>query len=100
MHGMSNLNYPQWSILNIIIALIDGIKNNEAFRHIKDENNLGAWTGLLKRLELYEDNVCPVDSLRKRLVLGAAEWLSGKNGSKENEMNKFGYTAAEWEWIW
>ena len=89
-----------YGLIDILIALIDGIKNNEAFRHIKGENNLETWTGLLKKLKLFEDDVCPVDSLRKRLVLGAAEWLSGMNGSKENEMSKFGYTAGEWEWIW
>ena len=89
-----------YGLIDILIALIDGVKNNEAFRHIKGENNLETWTGLLKKLKLFEDDVCPVDSLRKRLVLGAAEWLSGMNGSKENEMSKFGYTAGEWEWIW
>jgi hypothetical protein len=38
--------------------------------------------------------------LRKKLVLGASEWLAGMNGSRENEKLKFGYTDKEWEWIW
>ena len=38
--------------------------------------------------------------LRRRLVLGASEWLNGMHGSKENDKIKFGYTDREWEWIW
>ena len=38
--------------------------------------------------------------LRRMFVLGAAEWLVGMHGSKENEKLKFGYTDREWEWIW
>ena len=38
--------------------------------------------------------------LRRRFVLGAAEWMAGKNGSKQNNKELFEYTDTEWEFIW
>ena len=38
--------------------------------------------------------------LRRRWVHGGREWLSGMHGSKENDKDMFGYTDAEWNFIW
>ena len=34
------------------------------------------------------------------LFWGAAEWMTGKNGSLQNDKLLFGYTDGEWEFIW
>ena len=31
---------------------------------------------------------------------GAAEWMSGRNGSKQNDKGIFGYSDEEWSYIW
>ena len=38
--------------------------------------------------------------LRTRWVTGAAEWMSGRNGSKQNDKGIFGYSDEEWSYIW
>ena len=38
--------------------------------------------------------------LRRQWVHGGREWLSGMHGSKENDKDMFGYTDAEWNFIW
>ena len=38
--------------------------------------------------------------LRRRFVAGAAEWLAGFHGSKENDKAKLGYTDYEWDIMW
>ena len=38
--------------------------------------------------------------LRHRFVTGAAEWLAGLHGSKENDKEKLGYSDEEWSTIW
>ena len=38
--------------------------------------------------------------LRRRFVLGAADWMAGKNGSMQNDKLLFGYTDSQWEYIW
>ena len=38
--------------------------------------------------------------LRRRFVLGAADWMAGNNGSLQNDKLLFDYTDAEWEFIW
>ena len=45
-----------------------------------------------------EDNLPML--LRRRFVLGAAEWMAGKNGSLRNDKEVFDYSDAEWEYIW
>ena len=86
----------------IYLAIIDGVLNNEAFRHIEGENNLESWTNLLKELKFHEDMDYQEHTqfLRGRFVTGAAEWLSGSHGSRENDKEKLGYNDYEWETIW
>ena len=81
-------------------ALIDGILHNSAFKHVKDDGRQEHWTNLLRDLRIYEDDTDHVADLRRRLVVGASEWLSGLHNSKENEKEKFGYSDREWKWIW
>ena len=53
----------------------------------------------MRFLRVYEDDTNPVEFLRRKLVYGASQWLSGMHGSKENEKLKFGYNDREWELI-
>ena len=86
----------------IFSALIDGIENNEAFRHTQNEKKQESWTQLLQDLrfteEMNEDE--RIQYLRNRFVIGASEWLAGNCGSKENNKSSLGYTDSEWDWIW
>ena len=38
--------------------------------------------------------------MRKIFVLGAKEWMAGKNGSKQDDKLLLGYSDMEWEFIW
>ena len=38
--------------------------------------------------------------MRKIFVLGAKEWMAGKNGSKQNDKLLLGYSDMEWDYIW
>ena len=78
-------------------AILDGVQNNEAFRHTKDETN--TWVELLERLNIYkEENV--INGLRHRFVTGASNWLAGKYSSKLNDKALHGYSDNEWNYIW
>ena len=33
-------------------------------------------------------------------MLGAADWLAGNNGSRENDKEVYGYSDAQWEYVW
>jgi hypothetical protein len=57
----------------------------------------------LKELRFFDDSLDEEDHiqyLRNKWVLGASEWLSGKNGSKENYKLILNYTDQEWNFIW
>ena len=94
------ISIKSWCSNDILKALIDGILHNDAFKHTRNEGKQESWTALIRDLKLYDHDINPVMYLRKRLVLGASQWLSGLRGSKENEQTKFGYTDTEWQWIW
>ena len=38
--------------------------------------------------------------LRTRWAMGAADWMSGGNDSKENDKELFNYSDEEWSYIW
>ena len=80
----------------IFTALADGFKQTEALKHTQSQLELLQDLGFNSNMSDFEHKLY----LRRRLVLGAAEWLVGMHGSKENEKLKFGYTDKEWEWIW
>ena len=77
-------------------ALADGFKQTEELKHTQSQLQLLQDLGFNSNMSDIEHKLY----LRRRLVLGAAEWLVGMHGSKENEKLKFGYTDKEWEWIW
>ena len=81
---------------------MDGIVNNEAFRHTRQGNDMDDWTELLHKLKIHTDmgERDQNNFLRRRFVTGAAEWLAGFHGSKENDKAKLGYTDYEWEIMW
>ena len=80
-------------------AILDGILNNEAFRHTNTEDETGPWVELLKRLEIYEEGNI-IQRLRQRWVVEASSWLAGKNNSKLNDKLLLGYSDNEWNYVW
>jgi hypothetical protein len=55
---------------------------------------------LLQDLKVWEDIENNTMYLRRRWVLGSAEWLAGMHGSKTNDKEILGYSDWEWEFIW
>ena len=53
----------------------------------------------MRKFEFFEE-LDHIGFLRRRLVIGASEWLAGNHGSKENDKEKLGYTDKEWQLIW
>ena len=94
-----------WIIINrkiiiIISAILDGILNNDAFKHTAGDAMNETWTQLLIDFKVFDDMDDHIMYLRRRFVLGAADWMAGKNGSMQNDKLLFDYTDAEWEMIW
>ena len=84
----------------VFLALSDGILNNDAFKHCNGEDNNENWTQLLRDLNCFEDIEDQIMYLRRGFVLGAAELMAGRNGSKQNDKLLFDYSDSEWEYIW
>ena len=84
----------------LIIAITDGIMENEAFKHKRGDLLNETWTQLLLDLGLFDENEDQTMDLRRRFVLGAADWLAGNNGSLRNDKEILGYTDTQWEYIW
>ena len=79
------------------LALSDGILNNDAFKHCDGEYNNENWTQLLREFKFFKEIDDHIMYLRRSFVLGAADWMAGKNGSKQNDKLLFDYTDSEWE---
>ena len=79
---------------------MDGILHNDAFKHTAGDSNNETWTQLLLDLKMFDDEENCTMVLRRRFVLGAAEWMAGKNGSLRNDKEIFDYSDVEWEYIW
>ena len=84
----------------ILLALSDGIMNNDAMKHNGSETKNETWTKLLQDLKFFEGEDDHIMYLRRRFVLGASESMSGCNGSNQNDKALFGYTDEEWAFIW
>ena len=83
------------------LAISDGILYNDAFKHNHGETNNQSWSGLLRELKFFDEDIDNHPMfLRQRFVLGAAEFMSGKNNSNQDDKTLFGYTDDEWEFIW
>ena len=72
--------------LNMIFSAIsDAILNSDALKNNEGDEANGTWKALLKDLNNFEDEDDNANVLRRRWVLGSMEWMSGKNGSKQND---------------
>ena len=62
-----------------------------------------SWGNLIKELRIYDEGMSEgqhIQYLRNRWVIGASDWLAGKNGSKENDKVLLNYSDEEWTFIW
>ena len=84
----------------LIIAIADGIMENEAFKHNAGDLHNETWTQLLMDFGFFDEEDNHIMDLRRRFVLGAADWLAGNNGSLRNDKDLLGYTDTQWEYIW
>jgi hypothetical protein len=84
----------------IIVAISDGIMNNDAFKNTAGDTHNEIWTQLLLDFKFFDDMDDHIMDLRRRFVLGAADWMSGNNGSLQNDKLLFGYSDVQWEYIW
>ena len=82
------------------LAIIDGILNNDAFKHTGQDKLNETWTALMKDMKFWEDMDDHMMYLRRRWVIGSSAWMSGMYGSKQNDKVLLGYTDYEWEFIW
>ena len=98
IHGMI-LDFNFVSITSKYSAICDSILNNDALKHNGKEEKNETWSNLLKELKFYENIEDHNMFLRSRWALGAAEWLSGGNNSKQNDKEILGYTDEEWNYI-
>ena len=99
-HGKNLFKTFDVQIVAFIVAISDGILNNEAFRHTAGDIHNQTWTQLLLDFEFFEDVDNHTLDLRRKFVFGAADWMAGNNGSLQNDKLLFGYTDSQWEYIW
>ena len=82
-------------------AISDSIHNNDALKNNVGDGLLNeTWCKLLQELKYFQDVEDHNMYLRSRWVQGAAEWLSGGKGSKQNDKEVFGYSDEQWNFIW
>jgi hypothetical protein len=58
------------------------------------------WSNLLHELKFFEETEDHTMFLRTRWAMGAAEWMSGRHDSKQNDKEILGYSDKEWNFIW
>ena len=73
---------------------------NNAFKHNTGDMHNETWTQLLLDFGFFDDQENHMMDLRRRFVLGAADWCAGNNGSLRNDKEILGYTDTQWEYIW
>ena len=101
MHGIDINIYHACAFLSYTFAaIVDGVQNNDAFKHTQQDKLNETWTALMKDLKVWEDVDDHMMYLRRRWVLGSSEWMSGMYGSKQNDTENLGYTDDEWAFIW
>ena len=84
----------------LIQAVADSVLNNDALKHNGTEQLNETWCNLLRELKFFEETDNHVMFLRTRWAVGAAHWMSGGNGSKQNDKELLGYSDEEWNYIW
>ena len=100
LHGKLFLKAVIGLLLFILLAISDGILHNDALKHNGNETKNETWTKLMQDLNFFEGEDDHIMYLRRRFVLGASEFMSGCNGSKQNDKALFDYTDDEWAFIW
>ena len=80
--------------------MADGILENNAFKHNTGDMHNETWTQLLLDFGFFDDQENHIMDLRRRFVLGAADWCAGNNGSLRNDKEILGYTDTQREYIW
>ena len=73
---------------------------NNAFKHKTGDMHDETWTQLMLDFGFFDDHENHIMDLRRRFVLGAADWCAGNNGSLRNDKEILGYTDQQWEFIW
>ena len=84
----------------LLVAISDGIINNDAFKHTAGDLHNETWTQLLLDFNFFHDTENHIMDLRRKFVFGAADWMAGNNGSLENDKLLFGYSDDDWDYIW
>ena len=84
----------------LIHAIADSILNNDALKHNGAEQLNKTWCNLLHELHFFEETEDHTMFLRTRWAMGAADWMSGGNDSKQNDKELFNYSDEEWSYIW
>ena len=79
---------------------MDGLQDNDAFKHNNGDILNDTWATLMKNLKFWDDIEDHVMYLRRRWVLGSSEWMSGMNNSKCNDKLVLNYSDDEWTYIW
>ena len=87
-------------VVFLFVAISDGILNNDAFKHTTGDLNNETWTQLLLDFKFFDDVENHNMDMRRRFVLGAADWLAGGKSSHQNDKLLFGYSDTQWEYIW
>jgi hypothetical protein len=92
--------YVHTNIDCYILIISDNILNNDALKHNGTDQLNETWSNVLRKLKFFEDIEDHTLFLRTRWVMGAAEWMSGRHNSKQNDKEIFGYSDEEWNYIW
>ena len=72
-------------LLSFFLAISYGILHNDAFKHTAGDVHNATWTQLLLDFKFLDDVENHSMDLRRRFVLGAADWMAGNNGSLQND---------------
>ena len=85
LHGKQQCLLFAMSSYCPIVAIADGILNNDAFKHTAGDLHNETWTQLLLDFKFFDDVKDHIMDLRRRFVMGAADWMAGNNGSLQND---------------
>ena len=100
LYGIHIFNISSAIIFIFCSAIINGLQDNDAFKHVSGDNLNESWVTLMKDLKFWEGMDDHVMYLRRRWVLGSFEWMSGMHNSKSNDKMVLDYTDDEWTFIW
>ena len=94
---VSSIVYIFDILCSLSLAVSDGILENDAFKHTAGDLHNITWTQLLLDFQFFDNLEDHIWALRRKFVLGAADWLAGNNGSLENDKEVYGYNDEQYE---